>query len=270
MLQQPSPTCSSSTARISPHNQPWGSVRLRHRGHADVHAAVARVAQPSRQRSDAGLAATANQPETAAVEAVEPASASLTSIVGVEALPAAAAPRTAPEPVSHPITEEEDLFASKELLSELKDANLFGKRGEALLFAQVAVMMLFLFPPFALKGLIDLVGTLAVTAGSVFIAYAVVSLGRNFSPLPQPRKKHSLVVSGMYSYVRHPMYSGLILAAAGLAALTRNETRLALAALLWWLLEQKVAAEESSLMERYPDEYPEYAQRVKKFLPYIY
>ena len=40
---------------------------------------------------------------------------------------------------------------AQELLSELKDANLFGKRGEALLFAQVAVIMLFLFPPFALK-----------------------------------------------------------------------------------------------------------------------
>ena len=32
----------------------------------------------------------------------------------------------------------------------------------------------------------------------------------------------------------------------------------------------QVAAEESSLVERYPSEYPEYLQRVKKFIPYIY
>lgn len=36
------------------------------------------------------------------------------------------------------------------------------------------------------------------------------------------------------------MYAGLLLTALGLAALTRSETRLALAALLWWILEQKV------------------------------
>ena len=35
--------------------------------------------------------------------------------------------------------------------------------------------------------------------------YALLSLGRNLSPLPKPRKNHSLVTSGMYSYVRHPM-----------------------------------------------------------------
>lgn len=41
-------------------------------------------------------------------------------------------------------------------------------------------------------------------------------------------------------YVRHPMDGGLLMAAFGLAVITRNETRLALAALLWFLLEKKV------------------------------
>lgn len=41
-------------------------------------------------------------------------------------------------------------------------------------------------------------------------------------------------------YVRHPMYGGLLLASVGLSMLTRNETRLALACLLWYVLEQKV------------------------------
>lgn len=46
--------------------------------------------------------------------------------------------------------------------------------------------------------------------------------------------------SGNTGYVRHPMYAGLILAAFGLAAVSHSETRLALAAMLWWILEQKV------------------------------
>lgn len=72
--------------------------------------------------------------------------------------------------------------------------------------------------------------------------YALFSLGRNISPLPAPRQKHELVTSGMYNYVRHPLYAGLLMIAFGLAIITRNETRLAMAALLWVILEKKVSA----------------------------
>ncbi|EFJ48793.1 hypothetical protein VOLCADRAFT_90641 [Volvox carteri f. nagariensis] len=59
------------------------------------------------------------------------------------------------------------------------------------------------------------------------------------------------------------MYGGLLLAGFGLAVLTRNETRLAILALLWWVLENKVASEEKALLARYP-EYAEYKAKVKK------
>jgi protein-S-isoprenylcysteine O-methyltransferase Ste14 len=93
---------------------------------------------------------------------------------------------------------------------------------------------------------------------------------QSLSPLPQPRKQHKLVTSGMYSYVRHPMYAGLLMASLGLSAITNNECRLALSFLLWWVLEQKVVIEERALGELYPAEYADYARRVKKFFPYIY
>lgn len=89
------------------------------------------------------------------------------------------------------------------------------------------------------------------------------------SPLPAPRKSHRLIVSGMYSYVRHPMYGGLIMACLGLAAISRNECRVALSFLLWWVLENKVTFEEKALGEAYP-EYEAYKNKVKKFFPYIY
>jgi protein-S-isoprenylcysteine O-methyltransferase Ste14 len=40
--------------------------------------------------------------------------------------------------------------------------------------------------------------------------------------------------------VRHPQYSGLLMAAFGIAIITRSETRLAVAALLWFVLDRKV------------------------------
>lgn len=168
---------------------------------------------------------------------------------------------------SHPLAD--DVFGTQELVEELQDRQQFGKRGEAWLFAQTAALLLILVPPMSLKGLIDLLGTLLITAGLVFIAYGLFTLGRNFSPLPTPRKVHKLVTTGMYGYVRHPMYSGLIMASFGLAALTRSEFRFAMSALLWWILEQKVNFEEAILAATFP-EYGEYKLKVPKFFPFIY
>lgn len=178
-------------------------------------------------------------------------------------------PTEAKEPPSSSSQQEnEDFFASDELVQELKQD--FGKRGEVFFFAQAAAMVLIVFCPFQLQGLLDLFATLMLTTGLVFIAYGLLSLGRNLSPMPQPRQKHTLVTTGMYSYVRHPMYAGLLLTAFGLAAVTRNETRLALALGLWFILEKKTAKEEEFLCQRYPEEYEQYKSQVKKFVPFIY
>lgn len=168
-----------------------------------------------------------------------------------------------------PAEEEEDMFGSKELIQELADGKSLGSRGELLFVAQFAVLAMIVVPPLTLKGLVDFVATVSITAGAVFILYGLVSLGRNLSPLPLPRKKHSLVMEGIYGYVRHPMYGGLLLGSLGLAILTRNESRLALVAVLWFVLENKVALEEKALGERYP-QYDEYKKKVKKFFPYFY
>jgi protein-S-isoprenylcysteine O-methyltransferase Ste14 len=65
------------------------------------------------------------------------------------------------------------------------------------------------------------------------------------------------------------MYGGLILATLGLAAVTKDETRVALAALLWFIFERKTALEEKELLARYPL-YEEYRSKVKKYIPFIY
>lgn len=173
-------------------------------------------------------------------------------------------------PKSHPLALPEDPFAAEELVEELKDTSSLGKRGELYLAAQVLAVVFVLFPPFKLAGLFDLMATLALTAGLVFCVYGLISLGRYFSPLPTPRKKHKLVTDGLFAYVRHPIYGGLVLAALGLAAITRSEGRLALAILLWAVSEHKAAYEESCLVQRYGAEYKAYIDKTKKFVPLLY
>ncbi|KAF8072570.1 hypothetical protein HT031_000230 [Scenedesmus sp. PABB004] len=168
---------------------------------------------------------------------------------------------------SHPLPDIQE--AAQELLTELQDQSQFGKRGEAWTLAQIAVMVLVLLPPFQLTGLVDILATLLITSGLVFMVYGVVSLGRFISPLPAPRARHELVTSGMFSYMRHPMYAGLLAAAFGLAVITRNETRLAMAALLWAVLERKVGLEERLLQERYGKLYDDYRAKVAKFIPFM-
>eukprot|EP00775_Hariotina_reticulata_P007027 gene7027-7241_t len=187
------------------------------------------------------------------------------AVVVTEPTPAAA---TGDEKVaSHPLP---DVFGAKELFDELQDQSQFGKRGEVWTLAQIAAVVLVLAPPFQMTGLVDILATLLITAGVVFMVYALLSLGRFISPLPAPRKVHELITSGMYSYVRHPMYGGLLMASFGLAVVTRNETRMALAALLWVVLEQKVKLEEQLLTDRYGKSYVDYKAKVKKFFPFVY
>ncbi|KAL6750277.1 hypothetical protein V8C86DRAFT_2816903 [Haematococcus lacustris] len=168
---------------------------------------------------------------------------------------------------SHPINVDE-YFAAGELVTELQSG--VGSRKEGWFIAQLGVVILIATQPFKLQGFLDVAGVVLLTAGLVFLVYSLLSLGRNLSPMPVPRARHTLVTSGMYAFVRHPMYAGLLMFCMGLTILTRSETRILLVLLLWWILEQKSVVEEVALLERYPDEYAEYKARVKKFIPYIF
>lgn len=108
---------------------------------------------------------------------------------------------------------------------------------------------------------------LSMVAGLVSFSYSLLSLGRNFSPLVAPRKSHSLVTSGMYSYMRHPFDAGLLLLAAGWAAVSLSESRMLLTLALGVLLDYKARKEEQALVERYGSEYEAYMKTVNRFVP---
>ena len=111
---------------------------------------------------------------------------------------------------------------------------------------------------------------LAVTVlGAVFAIWSRVTLGRNWSSVPQVKEQHELVVKGPYRIVRHPIYTGLILAAAGTALAQNRGIWLFMVVLIlasYWL---KIRVEERLMMETFPEEYPEYRRRVKALIPGI-
>lgn len=78
-----------------------------------------------------------------------------------------------------------------------------------------------------------------------------------------------MVAHGAYHWVRHPIYSGIILGAFGLALLRGGWLGLLYAVILFVFFDIKSRREEQWLCEKYVD-YPAYQQRVAKLIPFLY
>lgn len=161
---------------------------------------------------------------------------------------------------------------SKELLEELTDPQQLGTRGEPYFIAQIALILLLLFPPTGITQIVDSLGHVLFVCGLSLIVLGSYNLGTNLTPLPKPRdaEKHTLITNGAYAFVRHPLYTGVLSSSLGLTLATGNEARLAITALLFYLLDRKSAYEEECLVERYGSEYTVYQSKVKKLIPWLY
>ena len=94
-------------------------------------------------------------------------------------------------------------------------------------------------------------GVALVFGGAIILAKAGRALGSGFTPFPKPAKAGELVEDGPFAVVRHPVYSGGILVAAGISLALSPWALAATAALaLLWALKARV--EERFLLVRYP------------------
>jgi protein-S-isoprenylcysteine O-methyltransferase Ste14 len=116
---------------------------------------------------------------------------------------------------------------------------------------------------------LDAAGLAITVLGAVFAIWSRVTLGRNWSSVPQVKEQHELVVKGPYRIVRHPIYTGLILAVAGTALAQNRGIGLFMVVLLFASYWLKIRVEEKLMMETFPVEYPEYRRRVKALIPGI-
>lgn len=109
---------------------------------------------------------------------------------------------------------------------------------------------------------------LAVVAGNAVAAAGTLRLGRHLSALPAPPGEAVLRTDGAYGVVRHPIYSGLLVASAGWAVRRARPEPLVAVTLLSAVLHVKAGYEERLLHERFGPAYDAYAARVPRLLPW--
>jgi protein-S-isoprenylcysteine O-methyltransferase Ste14 len=110
-------------------------------------------------------------------------------------------------------------------------------------------------------------GSLLIAMGAALIFSAIRRLSS--TPMPQPGQPAELVTDGVYAYVRHPMYLGIIVTSLGYGVALDSVWALVVACLFGVFLDLKSRREESLLRAQYP-EYEDYARHVKRLVPYFY
>ena len=129
-------------------------------------------------------------------------------------------------------------------------------------------------PPFNIRIIPETEAILVAAAilclcGLGFCLWARAVLGRNWSGTVTLKEDHELIVRGPYRLVRHPIYTGLL---AMLIATAIEQGHLAgMLGLIFvfasfWI---KLDNEEEVMRKQFPDQYPAYAERVKRIIPFV-
>lgn len=133
---------------------------------------------------------------------------------------------------------------------------------------QVVISLLFVISPWSPHGVVAIsIGIVLVLAGGVIGVSALRALGDALTPTPVPRERSTLRTRGIYSVVRHPIYTGLLTAMLGLLV-TAGSAWTA----LWWVVAiafftAKSHWEDRLLHERYGTAWEEWARHTGALLP---
>jgi protein-S-isoprenylcysteine O-methyltransferase Ste14 len=116
--------------------------------------------------------------------------------------------------------------------------------------------------------ILEAIGALLFACGIALAVWARLHLGRNWGMPMTQRAEPELVTSGPYRFVRHPIYSGLLLAMLG-TALVDNLLGLTVVAVLIAYFYYCGTVEERNLATTFPKAYPEYRSSTKMLIPYL-
>jgi protein-S-isoprenylcysteine O-methyltransferase Ste14 len=113
------------------------------------------------------------------------------------------------------------------------------------------------------------IGIALCAAGIAFAIWARRVLGTNWSGNPTIKQGHELIRRGPYALVRHPIYTGLLLAVFGSAFGRGRLQDLVLVIYAFVCIGVKSRIEETLMLRQFPLDYPEYRKRTKALIPRV-
>ncbi len=116
---------------------------------------------------------------------------------------------------------------------------------------------------------VEITGAAICLFGLFFTVWARFTLAGNWSGNVTFKRDHELIRTGPYHFVRHPIYTGLLIMFAGTAIAIgqlRGAISLLSIAIGFWI---KLNQEERLLVRHFPDDYPAYKREVKALVPFV-
>lgn len=146
--------------------------------------------------------------------------------------------------------------------------------GKDLMFVSIQLLLFIVYfiPAFSLDFKIfepvKYLGLVMAIVGFFTIVIAILQLNKNLTPFPTPLSDGTLIKTGLYKLVRHPIYSGIILAAIGFGLFHESFWKICIGLCHLILFYFKSKYEETLLLKCYPD-YKSYSKTAKRFFPFI-
>lgn len=116
---------------------------------------------------------------------------------------------------------------------------------------------------------VDWIGVFLTAAGVAVAFWARWHLGSNWSGVVTLKEGHELIRTGPYRAIRHPIYTGILLALLGTAVSIGEVRALVAVAIVWLSFYQKARREESFLSEEFGASFVEHCKHTGMFLPHL-
>ena len=115
------------------------------------------------------------------------------------------------------------------------------------------------------------IGIVLFAGGMILRWYSIIHLGRFFTVNVAIAADHQLVDTGPYRFVRHPSYTGALLAFIGFAMVVRNWASVLIISLpIGFAFLYRINVEERALIQALGERYRAYMRRTKRLIPLVY
>ncbi|NID14037.1 methyltransferase family protein [Luteibacter yeojuensis] len=114
------------------------------------------------------------------------------------------------------------------------------------------------------------VALLIVAAGVALACWSRYLLGRNWSSVVQIKQDHELIEAGPYRYIRHPIYTGILMAFVGTAIQVGDVRGIFAILIVFASFWRKLRMEERMLGETFGEVYAAYKERTSALVPRVF